>query len=352
MAAVRLRAHASPARAARSRHRRRRPPPTSSSKRSPSVIVREMPGAVSGQRHGARRPPLRRPARRCQPRGAGRRASRSSSSIYRRSSRSTAAELSRANQVDALLLKHDLEYDRWKFQTLQEYRWNPLIYTRIAGDALYNLLARDFAPLPERLAHLGKRLDEMPRFLAQVREALDPARVPKVHAETAAKQNAGLISMLDGEIAAQIATLPADDQERPARQHRESAHAPSRNTRSGSRSGCCRKRRAISASAPALYDQKLAFALFSPLSREEIRARAESELAATRDAMYEIAREVLKDKRRSPRTPETPSDAQRQRRSRPRSSSRTPNGRTRRRARHRARVARRRDARSCARRTS
>ena len=59
-----------------------------------------------------------------------------------------------------LLLLHDLQYDRWKFQTLQDWRWNPLIYTRIAGDGLYNLLAREFAPAPERLKNLGKRLDE------------------------------------------------------------------------------------------------------------------------------------------------------------------------------------------------
>ena len=123
------------------------------------------------------------------------------------------SKLSRANQVDALLLLHELQSDRWRLQTLQDWRWNPLVYTRIAGDALYNLLARDFAPAPERLRNLGKRLDEIPRFLAQVREVLDPARVPKVHAETASKQNAGLKAMLDGEIAAQIATLPQADQE-------------------------------------------------------------------------------------------------------------------------------------------
>ncbi len=220
--------------------------------------------------------------------------------------------LSRANQVDALLLLHDLQYDRWKFQTLQDYRWNPLIYTRTAGDALYNLLARDFAPAPERLRNLGKRLDEIPRFLAQVREVLDPARVPKVHAETASKQNAGLKSMLEGEIAAQIENLPPAEQE-------------------GFRASLAKARSAVSQHqiwldkrllpeakgdfrlGSALYDQKLAFALFSPLSRQEIRARAESELASTRGAMYEIARQVLKGRRQAPATPENPNAAQQQR---------------------------------------
>jgi uncharacterized protein (DUF885 family) len=219
--------------------------------------------------------------------------------------------LSRANQVDALLLAHDLESDRWQIHALEEWRWNPLLYTRLAGDALYNLMAREFAPASERFGNLGKRLDEMPRFLAQVREVLVPARVPKVHAETAARQNAGLIAMLDGEIMAQIAALPESAQE-------------------GLRTSVAKARSALSQHqiwldkrltpeakgdfrlGAALYDQKLAFALFSPLSREEIRTRAETELTETRTAMYEIARNVLKGRKKAPPIPEQPSDAQRQ----------------------------------------
>ena len=222
------------------------------------------------------------------------------------------SKLSRANQVDALLLLHELQFDRWRLQTLQDWRWNPLVYTRIAGDALYNLLARDFAPAPERLRNLGKRLDEFPRFLAQVREVLDPARVPKVHAETASKQNAGLKAMLDGEITAQIATLPPAEQ--------EALRASLAKARSAvSQHQIWLDKRLLPESkgdfrlGSALYDQKLAFALFSPLSRQEIRARAESELAATRSAMYEIAVTELKKRKGSPPTPEKPSAAQQQR---------------------------------------
>ena len=52
-----------------------------------------------------------------------------------------------------------------------------------------------------------------------------------------------------------------------------------------------------------LYDRKLRFALDSPLSRQEIRTRAERELARTRDEMYGIARTVLTRPRRSATTP-------------------------------------------------
>jgi uncharacterized protein (DUF885 family) len=221
-----------------------------------------------------------------------------------------ATKLSRANQVDLLLLRHDLEYDRWKIQTLEDWRWNPLIYTGLAGDSIYTLLAREFAPASERLKNAGKRLDEFPRFLSQVREALDPARVPKIHAETAVKQNAGLVSLLDGELMRQAESLPAEE--------REALRVSVTRARSAlNQHQIWLEKRLVPEAkgdfrlGQALYDQKLAYALFSPLSREEIRARAESELASAHAAMYELAREVLKGRRGAPALPEKPRDSQR-----------------------------------------
>jgi uncharacterized protein (DUF885 family) len=219
-------------------------------------------------------------------------------------------KLSRDRQVDALLLRNQLEYDRFRVQELQDWRWNPLLYTRLAGDGLYTLVARDFAPAPERLANLGKRLEEIPRFLDQVRDVLQPERVPKIHAETAVRQNAGLISMLDGEITAQIATLPADQQ--------ESLQASVARARSAiSQHQIWLEKRLLPEAkgdfrlGATLYDRKLGFALFSPMSRQEIRQRAEAELDAAHRDMYDIARVVLKGKRGAPRMPDAPSDSQR-----------------------------------------
>ena len=57
------------------------------------------------------------------------------------------------------------------------------------------------------------RLEALPAYLRQARESLAPARVPLIHAQTAAKQNAGLNSLIDG-IVAQKAVLPPADQAR------------------------------------------------------------------------------------------------------------------------------------------
>ena len=54
----------------------------------------------------------------------------------------------------------------------------------------------------------------MPRFLRQARSSLEPELVPKIHAETAIAQNAGLNSIIDTMIVPQMDVLTSAQQER------------------------------------------------------------------------------------------------------------------------------------------
>jgi uncharacterized protein (DUF885 family) len=203
-----------------------------------------------------------------------------------------ATQLSRAHQVDARLLASQLEYDIWRLTELRDWSWDPLVYTGLAGNSVYYLLARDFAPLTQRLRSVSARLAELPRLLAQVRESLDPARVPRIHAETAAKQNGGVLALIDELVVPQIGVLPEADQA-------ELRAAIDKARKAVSQHQIWLDKRLVPEAkgdfriGAALYDRKLGFALDSPLSRQEIRQRAERELAATRAQMYEIARKVL-----------------------------------------------------------
>lgn len=222
------------------------------------------------------------------------------------------AQLPPASQVDASLLQVRLEGDLWRYRELQAWRWDPLIYTDLAGNAVYSLAAREFAPWPERLQSIGARLTQLPRFLAQVREVLEPARVPRIHAETAVKQNAGVVTLIEETILPQLAQLPAADQ------------ATLRTTIERARSAIAQhqlwlEKRLLPEAAGnfrlggALYDTKLRFALDSTLSRAAIRERAEAELVRVRHEMYGLARQVLHGRRGAPPLPENPDAAQQQR---------------------------------------
>jgi uncharacterized protein (DUF885 family) len=221
------------------------------------------------------------------------------------------AQLNRANQVDYRLLKNELEYQVWRVEKLQEWRWNPLLYTDLAGNSIYLLMARDFAPLPTRLESVSARLSELPRLLTQVREALDPALVPKIHAETAVRQNNGILSLIDELVIPQLGALPQTQQE-------QLKAAIARARTAVSQHQIWLEKKLLPAAngdfrlGATLYDAKLRFALDSPLSRREIRAKAESEIKRARSEMYDISRAVLAGRSDAPPLPVMPSPEEQQ----------------------------------------
>ena len=222
-----------------------------------------------------------------------------------------AAKLSRENQVDVAILRNQLRSDIWSAETAQDWAWNPLVYSGIAGNALFTLMARDFAPLPDRLRAATARMEKLPALYAQMHANLDPARVPKIHAETAAKQNKGVLSIVDEQIAPHANELPEAE-----RQRLESAIANLRKAVDDNQNWLDHElvpnAKGDFRIGAELYDAKLAFSLNSTLSRQDIRERAQKALVQTRTQMYAIARGVLKGKRHALALPEHPSEQQQQ----------------------------------------
>lgn len=218
--------------------------------------------------------------------------------------------LSRENQVDAALLENQLRYDIWSSEHLQSWAWDPLGYNNLAGGALYSLAARDFAPWPERLKNATARMERMPELFAQMRANLDPARVPAIHAQTVARQNRGLMGNVD------LLKVHADELAPADRQRFDAA------VQAMAKAVAEHQAWLDSVLVPAakgdfrlgqkLYDEKLAFALASPMDRQAIRQRAEAELARVRGEMYRIARGVLAGRPGAPATPDTPDAPQQQ----------------------------------------
>ncbi|MDQ3495706.1 MAG: DUF885 domain-containing protein [Pseudomonadota bacterium] len=222
-----------------------------------------------------------------------------------------AGKLSREHQVDALILRNQLEGAIWDAETMQSWAWDPLQYSGLAGGAIYNLMAREFAPMPERLRSATARMEKLPALFAQARANLDPARVPRTHAETVQKQNQGVLSLIDTFISPNADQLSGEERSRldtavetlrkAVAEHQawlDDTLVP--NALGEFRIGAQR------------YDEKLKYSLNASLSRAEIKQRATAELGRVRDEMYAVARTVLKDAPGAPELPETPSDAQRQ----------------------------------------
>ena len=220
-------------------------------------------------------------------------------------------ELSRANQVDAGILLHQLQAELWALDELEEWAWNPLYYINISGSSIYGLLARDFAPVAERLEDAAARLEQLPRFLRQARNAIEPGRVPKIHAETAIRQNPGLNSIIDTMIVPEMVVLTAAEQERMSAAI-ETAKNALADHQTWLEEELLPRATGDFRIGAELYDQKLGFALNSPLSRKQIAARAEQEYEAVRREMYKVAKAVYIEKHPFTAFPDTPDEAYKQ----------------------------------------
>jgi uncharacterized protein (DUF885 family) len=232
-----------------------------------------------------------------------------------------ARALNRENQVDAALLKNALDSQIWMTEVVQEWAWNPLLWQDVTSSAIYNLMARDFAPLSQRYNSARQRLLALPRLLAQARASLDPARVPLPHAQVYAAQVSGLFSGLEEMLRPKRESLsakehvefdaatpqraalsvPLDDFKTAIDDHYrwiDTVLLP--NAKGEFRAGAAR------------FDKQLGYTLMSTLSRADIRARADKAVIDVRARMYDVACKVLEGKAGTPPMPATPSQEQQQ----------------------------------------
>jgi len=115
------------------------------------------------------------------------------------------AALSAEHRVDAAMMADSAARRVFELDELREHTWNPLQAN--PGKAIYQLLARDFAPLPDRLTSVAGRLAAIPAVLAESRRQL--GNMPRVHLETAIGQFDGTIALVSKEIDGALEAAPA-----------------------------------------------------------------------------------------------------------------------------------------------
>ena len=220
-------------------------------------------------------------------------------------------DLSPDNQVDASMLANELQLQAWHDTEAETWAWDPLPYTSLAGGALYSLMARDFAPMPERLNAAAGRLERFPDLLRQARESLVPERVPRVHAETAVRQNPGAVSIIDDMILSQAQSLGPADRAR-LQAAAETAKAAIAAHQRWLEETVLPNAQGEFRLGARLYETKLARALNSTQSWQEIARDAADAFAETRAQMYEIAAQYWSGRTGGPATPASPTPEQAQ----------------------------------------
>ncbi len=112
--------------------------------------------------------------------------------------------LDRQRRADHEILRSGLSARLFELDDLRAYTWDPLQAN--PGTAVYLLLARDFAPLGDRLRSAAGRLAAVPAALAAARSALRD--MPRVHVETAIGQFQGARELVDRQVGAALEQEP------------------------------------------------------------------------------------------------------------------------------------------------
>ncbi|MGH3329603.1 MAG: DUF885 domain-containing protein [Streptomycetales bacterium] len=195
------------------------------------------------------------------------------------------AALDPVNRVDIEILRARLEERLFAIEELREPEWNPLLAN--PGSAIYGLLARDFAALPDRLHSVARRLAAVPAHLAQARRTL--GRMPRVHVETAVAQLGGTVALLGGELDRVLEQAPAARREidavRPAAIDALTGHRAWLRDQLEGADGDPRL-------GPQRFARKLAHTLDAASGADAILARAEEDLARVQEQIAEAASRV------------------------------------------------------------
>ncbi|MBA2242115.1 MAG: DUF885 domain-containing protein [Chthoniobacterales bacterium] len=195
------------------------------------------------------------------------------------------SDLTGPNSVDFRILKENVEGEIFGFEELKEAEWNPLVYNQSLANSLYLLIAREFAPPEERIPNIRKRMEGIPKVIAQAKENLKHS--PNIYTETAIEQMQGAISFVREGLNPVLDRAPqmkkdlAPLQEKTAvalEEYKEWLQTDLLPRSDGDfRLGADK------------FRTKLRFSLASDLSMEEIMKRARADLQATQAAIYQTA---------------------------------------------------------------
>jgi uncharacterized protein (DUF885 family) len=198
------------------------------------------------------------------------------------------SKLSPTNRIDYDIMKTNLQSWLFSIDTVKEYEWNPLSYN--IGNAIYGLLARDFAPLKDRLMSVKSRLEEVPRVIDAAKANLK--NPPKTHTETAILQNKGNVGMVRSELNSFLDQVPEMKTEFASVQ--ETAAKAFEEYGTWLEKDLLPRSNADFRIGDEKFRRKLYYSLESDLTKEEILRNAEEDLRKTQDAMYETALPLYK----------------------------------------------------------
>jgi uncharacterized protein (DUF885 family) len=199
-------------------------------------------------------------------------------------------QLSEQNRIDASILDDRMRFGLFALDELRDYDTDPVSYVGLVSNGLDPLVSREFGTLESRMASLAGRLDGVPAIVAVAKQRLAAAHAAKVFTETAIQQNKGLIALVEVQLPAKFAKVPAQNDRLTAAAGRATAALKDLQhffetellPRSDGSFRLGRER----------FARKLAFALGDDVDIDKVAADARALMVATQAEMVDTAKQI------------------------------------------------------------
>lgn len=190
--------------------------------------------------------------------------------------------LSAENRADYQIIDNAVSLSLLEFDKIQNYRHNPTVYVELVGNALFNQLVLNFAPLETRYRDIIARLQKVPALMQQGEMNLVDS--PEVWNRVAREENEGNVDLIDKTLRTQA---PADlkaDYDRAAGPALEALRGFTKFLNDDLSKKTCDWRL-----GKEKYDEQFAYTLISGKKPEQVLAEAEAALKEVRDQMAKLA---------------------------------------------------------------
>ena len=200
------------------------------------------------------------------------------------------SKLSGANKVDVRILRDSIDNEIFGIEELREREWDPLVYMQSLANGFYLIVARDYAPAPQRAVSLHKRMEAIPNVIAQAKANLK--NPPRVHTETAIDQVQGAISLVKDGLNEVLDKAP--DAKKELAPVQEKTIAALTEYKNWLQNELLPRSTGDFRIGADKFRKKLRFALASDMSMEDLMKAARADLEQTQKAIYETALPLYK----------------------------------------------------------
>jgi uncharacterized protein (DUF885 family) len=196
-------------------------------------------------------------------------------------------KLSRSGQIDYEILQHSLTADEWLTENIHPFEEDTRVYSGYINDSVYLLLTQSSLTKETNIANSIARMSQIPKIVAAARQNLK--NPPRVHTETAIKQNRGAIGFYEHDIFEFVGETP---------------QLPSLKAAAGPVVECLKQYQQFLEKellprangqwriGAEKFARKLDLELDAAVSADQVMADAESEFSRVERDMYVIARQL------------------------------------------------------------